>query len=102
MDPDPALFVSGFENAKTLRSHKTVEIKDFRNRSCLLIEGFGSVQIITDPDPGGPKLTYTDPKYCFFSLFIMGTFTVIPCHLIGNLIPFVKVAINERFVCNTL
>ncbi len=37
----------------SLRSHKTVEIKVFLNFVCLLMEGAGSVQIIT----GGPKTT---------------------------------------------
>jgi hypothetical protein len=38
-----------------MRSHKRVEIKVF-SYFCLLMEGFGTVQIITDPDPGGPYI----------------------------------------------
>ncbi len=68
-DSDPALFFSGFQEANKnvnrffclfltlcrLRIHKTVEIQVFLIFSCLLIEGSGSEQTITDTDPGGPK-----------------------------------------------
>jgi hypothetical protein len=50
-------FISVFKDKKPLRSHKKVETKVFL--SVLLDEGCGSgfrsVQIMTDPDPGGPK-----------------------------------------------
>ncbi len=52
-------FTSVFKNYKSLRSLKTVEIEAFLNFLGLLIEGSksGSVQVITDPNPGpgGPK-----------------------------------------------
>jgi hypothetical protein len=51
-------FTSVFTDNKQIRSHKIVEIRVFLNFFCLLMEGSGprsgSVQIITDPDPGGP------------------------------------------------
>ncbi len=65
MDPDPypAFFVSAFQDViknKFLKSHKTVEMKEFSQFFSLLEgagAGSGSVQIFTDlnPDPGGPK-----------------------------------------------
>jgi hypothetical protein len=78
-DPDPALFVCDFQEANKKKifayyflqvyfyqSSKLLKVKPLNNRNqgfsslfCLLMEGSeagsGSVQIITDPDPGGPK-----------------------------------------------
>jgi hypothetical protein len=42
-------------------------VKDF----CLLMEGSGagfrSVQIFSDPNPGGPKITDPDPEHWLFA-----------------------------------
>jgi hypothetical protein len=54
-------FTSALKDNKSLRSHKTVDIKVFLIFFGSLKEGSGSVQIITGPD--GPKLT-TDKSYC--------------------------------------
>ncbi len=40
---------------KLFRNLNTVEIKVFSKLFCLLMERSGSVQIITNPDSGGPK-----------------------------------------------
>ncbi len=55
------LLTSFFKDKKSLKSHKTVEIKNFHNFVCLLMKGSGarSVLKITDPDPGRPK--HKDP-----------------------------------------
>ncbi len=75
---DPALFVIGiqddnkkkvvfliafigtftpvFKDNKAWGSHKTLQIKFFLNLFGLLMEGFWSVQIVTDPDPGGLRI----------------------------------------------
>jgi hypothetical protein len=49
------IFPSVFKDNNSLRSHKSIEIKDFINFFCLFMEGSGSVQIITDPDLRDPK-----------------------------------------------
>jgi hypothetical protein len=80
-DPDPALFVSGFQDAKKnnffsmffcllhleraftsffkdKKSHKTLKNSTNQGFSyflCLIMEGSGSVQIMMDLDPGGQK-----------------------------------------------
>ncbi len=53
-------FTSVFKDKKLLRSHNTFEMKVFLHFFfCLLMEGsgssYGSVKIVTYPDPGGPK-----------------------------------------------
>jgi hypothetical protein len=50
-------FTSVFKDSKLLISHKTVEIQVYLNflACCWNDTGSGSVQIITDPDPGGLK-----------------------------------------------
>ncbi len=50
------IFTSVFKDSKSLRSHKTVEIKVFL--IYLLVDGrirISNVQIVTDHDPGGPQ-----------------------------------------------
>jgi hypothetical protein len=72
MDPDPVLFISGFQEtnkksficflltvgSQPLKSHKTVKIKVFSTKIYLLLNGSGSpgsLHIVTDRDPGGQK-----------------------------------------------
>ncbi len=47
-----------------MKSHKEVtkheKSRVFSHYFCLMVEGSGSVQIMTDPDPGGPKIYRTD------------------------------------------
>jgi hypothetical protein len=49
------LFFNGSFTSVFNRSHKTVEIKGFSYFFCLIMEGSGSIQITTDPDPEGPR-----------------------------------------------
>ncbi len=71
-NPDPALFVSGFQETKKIRFFSeffcllpilhagtfTSVFKD--SKDCMFVEGSGSgsAQKITDQDPGGPKKTF--------------------------------------------
>jgi hypothetical protein len=54
--PTVGTLTSVFNDNKSIRSHKTVEIKVFLN---LLLDylriQIRTIQIIADPDPGGPK-----------------------------------------------
>jgi hypothetical protein len=58
--PNIGTLTSAFKDNKFLKGHKTAEIKVFSYFICFLMEGSGSIQIITDP--GGQKLT--DPDLC--------------------------------------
>jgi hypothetical protein len=53
-------FPTVFKDKKSLRSHKTIEIKVFLN---FLLDDGSTVQIITDPDPVGPESYGSDPAY---------------------------------------
>jgi hypothetical protein len=57
---DVGTLKSVLKDSLTLRSHKRVEIKGFFC-FCLSKEGSGSIQIITDSDPGGQKITDPAP-----------------------------------------
>jgi hypothetical protein len=50
-----APFTPVFKDNKPLRSTKQLKSRFFLNFIAWPMEGSGSVQIITDPDPGGPK-----------------------------------------------
>jgi hypothetical protein len=47
--------VDTFTSSSEMTSQFTIEIKEFQYFFGLLVEGSGSVQITTDPDPGGLK-----------------------------------------------
>ncbi len=91
MDPDPALFVRDVQDTKEMsyvfllitfwryiyitaffkdkksRSHKTVKNQGFSYFFCFMMKGSGSVQIMTDPVPWGPKHadpTDPNPQHC--------------------------------------
>ncbi len=61
-------FTSVFKEKKSKRSHNVMEIKVFPYLFCLLMEGSGSLQKLTNPDPGGPKTSGSTTL--LFTLFL--------------------------------
>jgi hypothetical protein len=61
-------YIYVFKDEKSKRSKKTNRNRGFSYFVCLLRTGSGSVQIMTDPDPGGPKTSGSTTLLKFFTL----------------------------------